>query len=171
MSRSNFFRLALILAALLGASASAAQETSVRLADLDWLVGGWTGEAFGGPCDEYYSPPAGGQIMGMFRLGNAQQVRVVEFISIVETEGKLIYRFRHFSPALKSWEGEEEHPLEFEVSRQGDDEYVLTGAPGQSITKMTITRQGDDQYKTVVHIVRDEQPSSFEITMKRKAAR
>lgn len=155
---------------LAGASGATAQETSVKLADLAWLAGGWTGEAFGGPCDEYWSPPASGQIMGMFRLGSAEQVRVVELMSIVEgADGKLTYRFRHFSPQLKSWEGEEEKPLEFTVSRQGADEFVLQGAEGQGVSKMIITRQGEDQYTTKVDVVRNGQPTSFEITMKRKS--
>ena len=38
------------------------------LENLNWMVGHWQGEAFGGVCEEIWSPPSGGSMTGTFKL-------------------------------------------------------------------------------------------------------
>jgi hypothetical protein len=78
-----------------------------QLADISmvsWLAGRWKGEAFGGIVDEIWSQPAGGTMMGMFRLIDKGKVVFSEFEEIVEQEGLLVFKVKHFSPAFVGWE-------------------------------------------------------------------
>lgn len=78
-----------------------------RLADAEWLVGHWVGEGLGGKLDEVYLPPAGGALSGTFRLVKDGKVLFYELMTLVERDGGLVYRLKHFGPDLAGWEGQE----------------------------------------------------------------
>src|ERR1700736_4369704 len=65
-----------------------------------WLSGSWKGEAFGGTVEEIWSQPAGGTMMGMFRLIDKEKVTFSEFEEIVEQGNLLIFRVKHFTSAF-----------------------------------------------------------------------
>lgn len=74
------------------------------LKDMSWLAGRWTGNAFDGWCEEIWSPPRDGAMMGMFRLISNGKTMVYEIMTIVEEQGSIILRLKHFGAKLTAWE-------------------------------------------------------------------
>src|SRR5687768_8740792 len=115
MLRSIFVAIAI----LAGGSAAAAQESPLQqrtpntlmaaadvpsppatLQDMAWFTGRWTGNGLGGETEESWSAPAGGAMMGMFRLVKDGKVVFYEFLTLVEREGSLVLKLKHFNPDL-----------------------------------------------------------------------
>lgn len=85
--------------------ADGAAPASAKIADLNFLVGHWIGSGLGGCSEEYMAPPAGGQIMGMFRQMTGEGgLRFYEFYSIQEKAGSLTLKIKHFNPDMTGWE-------------------------------------------------------------------
>ncbi|HUE86125.1 MAG TPA: DUF6265 family protein [Vicinamibacterales bacterium] len=112
---------ALLTSILLAAAPALAQtpgpaETAARakatLADFSWLIGEWDGTGLGGETQEMWSPPAGGAMMGLFRQLKAGQLVFYEFLTLVERDGSVVLRLKHFHPDLTGWE-EKAQVLEF----------------------------------------------------------
>ena len=112
-------RLALVLVALLLGSAVTAQsvktEHTFRLDDPDtrvpasledvaWMVGSWTGDAFGGTFEQTWNPASVGSMVGMFKLINDDDINFYELLLLVEEEGSLSLKVKHFTPAFAAWE-------------------------------------------------------------------
>jgi hypothetical protein len=74
------------------------------LADLAWLEGTWRGEGLGGVVEESWSAPAGGAMLGMFRLLRAGRPVFYELCLLVEQRGSLLLRVKHFGPDFAGWE-------------------------------------------------------------------
>lgn len=79
------------------------------LADVSWLVGSWTGEAFGGTFEEVWNPPSAGSMIGLFKLLDGDEVNFYELLLLVEEEGSLSLKVRHFNPDFTAWEEKGEH--------------------------------------------------------------
>jgi hypothetical protein len=75
-----------------------------RLEDVAWLTGRWVGEFMGGRGEEVFSPPEGDTMIGMFRLVRDGKIVFSELIYIVEEEGSLVLKLKHFDRELKGWE-------------------------------------------------------------------
>lgn len=73
---------------------------AATLADMKWLVGHWKGTGLGGVSEEIWTEPAGGVMMGMYRL-------VQVFLALRDKEGNVreeefrMERVR--SPVVGSW--------------------------------------------------------------------
>jgi hypothetical protein len=78
------------------------------LDDMDFIVGHWRGEAFGGITEEIWSPALGGSMMCSFKLVAENKVLFYEICTISEEEGSLILRLKHFNGNLTGWEEKEE---------------------------------------------------------------
>jgi hypothetical protein len=74
------------------------------LAEMKWLEGHWTGEAFGGVGEEIWSPAQAGSMMGMYRLIQKGKPVFYELCTVVEENGGLILRLKHFNADLTGWE-------------------------------------------------------------------
>lgn len=101
---------ALVLLAL-GASAdepSGTPETApgaeTNLQQLDWMVGDWVGDGFGGVCEEIWYPASGGAMIGMFRLVVDGEAKFYEFMTLAPGAGGPSLRLKHFNPDLTGWE-------------------------------------------------------------------
>lgn len=81
-----------------------ASSPAATLADIAWLAGRWTGTGLGGVTDETWSAPAGGAMMGMFRMLKGEQVIFYEFLTLIEHEGSLLLELKHFNADLTGWE-------------------------------------------------------------------
>ncbi|MFV8819282.1 DUF6265 family protein [Haliea sp. E17] len=121
--------------------APGAASPPAQLADLAWLQGSWRGESIMGDAEEVYSAPAGGAMMGMFRLTAGERVRFYEFITLVEEAGSLVLRLKHFGPDLVGWE-ERAESAEFPLVRVEEDSYFFDG--------LTIRRHGRDRMTVIV---------------------
>jgi len=81
-----------------------AAPSGATVADLDFLVGRWVGEAFGGVAEETWNPVLGGEMIGTFRLISDGQPVFSEILTLVEEEGRVVMRLKHFNPGLIGWE-------------------------------------------------------------------
>jgi hypothetical protein len=112
-----------ILAALPLAGAEAPKAT---LADMQWLQGRWCGTALGGFVEEIWSEPRGGAMMGMFRLVKGNDPVFYEFLHVVEVDGSLALRLKHFNRDLTGWE-EKAQVREFKLLSIQDGVYSFEG--------------------------------------------
>jgi len=78
------------------------------LAEIAWMQGHWTGEAFGGIVEEIWSPPLGGSMMFSFKLVNDGEVSFYELGHIRQIDTTLVFELKHFHGDLKGWEEKDE---------------------------------------------------------------
>jgi hypothetical protein len=78
------------------------------LGDVAWIEGSWTGRGLGGVVDEVWIAPAGGAMLGMFRLTVNDTVRFYELMTVQEESGSLLLRIKHFGGDLSGWEEKDE---------------------------------------------------------------
>ncbi|HEY8551691.1 MAG TPA: DUF6265 family protein [Vicinamibacterales bacterium] len=78
------------------------------LADMKWLTGHWRGPALGGMSEEIWTAPEAGSMMGMYRLMKDGAVVFYELLTVVEEEGSLAIRLKHFNRDLTGWEEQNE---------------------------------------------------------------
>ena len=76
------------------------------LADIDWLVGRWHGDGIGGaPATESWLPPTGNTMVGTFvQQGEDGQIQFTEHMYLMEEDGSLVLRLKHFNEDLTGWE-------------------------------------------------------------------
>jgi len=79
------------------------------LADVAWLQGYWKGEGLGGQCDELWSGPAARAMVGTFRLIKDDKLQFSEFMMLVEEQGSLNLKLKHFHADMKGWEEKDKH--------------------------------------------------------------
>jgi hypothetical protein len=84
--------------------APAGAGPKASLADMGWLVGHWTGTGLGGVSEEIWSEPAAGAMMGMYRLIVGGKLVFYEFMNMVEENGSLALKLKHFNADLTGWE-------------------------------------------------------------------
>jgi hypothetical protein len=141
--RVSHFALAVCVAVLAGASVNAQsigdRETANTLrasagsagpaATLDqmkWLVGHWKGTGLGGVSEEMWSEPAGGVMMGMYRLVVGGKPSFYEFLHLAEENGSLVMKLKHFDADLTAWE-EKERFVTFRLVKIGANEAYFSG--------------------------------------------
>ena len=145
-----------MLALLLPSAAMAGP--SARLADLGWIVGSWEGEGIAGaPAIEAWSPAAAGQIPGHFRqLKPDGSVMFYEFLALVEKDGSLMLRLKHFNADLSGWE-EKAVVREFPLTKVTRDRWEFSG--------ITYQREGRSRM-TVTVLIRNADKSQELLTFK-----
>ena len=97
----------LLFVTLMVPAAALSGSSEVSLKDAAWLAGAWQGEGLGGYVEEVWTPARGGAMMGSFRLIRDDQVVFYEIFTLVEHEGGLQLRLKHFEPDLVAWEERE----------------------------------------------------------------
>lgn len=108
-----------------------AVRPKATLAAVAWLAGAWRGDGLGGVAEEQWSAPAGGAMMGMFRLlkpgSNGQEVvTFYEFLTLVEQDGSIVLKLKHFNPDLTGWE-EKDRFVTFRLARVTPDAVYFDG--------------------------------------------
>ena len=78
------------------------------LEDVSWLAGSWSGEAFGSNFEAVWNPPSAGSMVGLWKLMDDGQVLFYEIMLIVEEEGSLSLKVKHFSENFTAWETKED---------------------------------------------------------------
>lgn len=102
--------------------------------DLNWMVGRWEGEGFGGIVEENWNPAIGGTMVGSFRLVKDGAPNFYELLAIVPEGESLVYKVKHFNPDLSGWE-EKDESVSFPLVRLARDTAFFAG--------LTIIRNGD----------------------------
>lgn len=123
-------------------------------AGLEWLAGTWRGPGLGGECEETWNAPAGGAMLGMFRLIRDGRPAVYEIITLTpDDDGGLTLRLKHFGGDLVGWEEMDEAVLFPFVSRS-EGELILDG----------LAYRGDGQSLRVeVQVEEGTQPAVLEL--------
>ena len=103
-----------------------APRPAARIADLAWLAGYWRGEGLGGACEEIWSQAAGDRMQGIFTLSREGELVFSEAMSLVEEEGSLVLRVKHFTPEFVGWEEKDDY-VSFPLVRLGDKEAYFRG--------------------------------------------
>ena len=123
MSRCLLFTLvALQLSVVLPAVTAAERRTEntftlspgesrppATLDDARWLVGSWTGTAFGKRFEEVWNPPSAGSMVGLFKLFDDDGVAMYEILLLEVEQGTLSLKVKHFNPDFSAWEEKEDH--------------------------------------------------------------
>lgn len=112
------------------------QRPAGTLADVSWLTGTWTGEAFGKTFEEVWNPPSAGSMVGMFKLLDGDEVAFYELVLLVEEEGSLSLKVKHFNADFTAWEEKADY-VDFRLVKVEDDAVHFSG--------VSFYRIGDDE--------------------------
>ena len=77
---------------------------TASLDDLSWLVGSWSGTAFGNTFEEVWNPPSAGSMVGMFKVINNDAVEFYELMTLSHVDGRLTLKVKHFTADFVAWE-------------------------------------------------------------------
>lgn len=123
-----------------------AQSPSASIDDMYWLAGTWKGEGLGAQVEEVWSSPAAGGMMGMFQMHNDSSVAFYELCQIVEHEGSLVLRLKHFDKGLKGWE-EKDDVVEFPLVKLEGEKAWFDGLTyervGDTLRAFVVLQEGD----------------------------
>jgi hypothetical protein len=132
---------ALVLALLLFSGAAFAQsprtehtfqldDPDIRppatLEDVAWLAGSWEGEAFGMSFEEAWNPPSAGSMIGLFKVLQGDDVAFYEILLLVEEEGSLSLKVKHFDPDFTAWEEKADY-VTFRFIKAEENEIHFSG--------------------------------------------
>lgn len=124
------------------------EPPAATIADAAWLVGSWQGEGFGGTIEEVWSDPSAGSMMGMFKLMHNDEPSMYELELIVEEEGTLVLKVKHFEANFSAWEEKEEF-LSFPLVKLTDNAIYFEG--------LTFNRVGPDKLEVYLAAKRGEE--------------
>ncbi|MDH3339228.1 MAG: DUF6265 family protein [Gammaproteobacteria bacterium] len=118
------------------------------LDDVSWLVGNWAGEAFGSKFEEGWNPPSAGSMIGFFKLIGDDGVAFYELLLLVEEEGSLSLKVKHFSADFAAWEDKEDY-VQFRFIKAEEDAAHFSGISFYRIDENTlhgyiVMRSGED---------------------------
>ena len=105
-----------------------------RINQVQWIVGEYECPAFGGMAHEIWTAPRGNNMMGAFQLIDDGRVSFYEIMTIVEHEGSLILRLKHFDQSLHGWE-EKDETVDFPLVKLDDENAWFDGLTFQYINK------------------------------------
>ena len=74
------------------------------LSSFAWLAGTWRGEQGEVLMEETWSQPQAGNMVGMFRMLQGEEVAFYELMVIEQDEGGPVLRLQHFDAGLVGWE-------------------------------------------------------------------
>ncbi|MFD2203480.1 DUF6265 family protein [Shivajiella indica] len=111
------------------------ETKNVSIYDFNWIVGYWEGTGLGGQCEELWLPPVDNSMIGTFRFFMDGVLIFTEYMHILEDDGKIFLKLKHFNRDLSPWEEKdiwttfpfikmEEHTAYFEgltIQRDGDE--------------------------------------------------
>jgi hypothetical protein len=109
-----------------GTSKIGVEMSGSYIDSLSWLVGHWYGQGLGGTCEELWSRPVDGSMMGMFRFIKDGKPGFYEFMVITEDKDCVRIKIKHFNPDLTGWESKDDY-IEFPFVSCSSDEFIFDG--------------------------------------------
>ncbi|MCH6233264.1 DUF6265 family protein [Cognataquiflexum rubidum] len=103
--------------------------------DLNWIAGYWTGTGLGGDCEELWLPPRDNNMVGTFRFMMNGSLIFSEYMNMVEEDGKLSLKIKHFNRDLTPWEEKEDWTIFKFIKSEGQTAYF---------SGITFHRTGDE---------------------------
>lgn len=83
---------------------SSKNQQKATIKSVTWLAGSWSGIGFGAECEEVWSKPKANTMMGMFQMFKDGKILMYEFIQIIEENGSLVLKLKHFNANFSGWE-------------------------------------------------------------------
>ena len=117
------------------------------LEDVSWLVGSWQGEAFGSTFEEVWNPPSAGSMVGLFKVYKDDVVSFYEILLLVEEEGSLSIKVKHFNADFTAWETKEDY-VRFRFIRAAENEIHFSG--------ISFYRISDDEFHGYLVLKNDD---------------
>lgn len=74
------------------------------LEDASWMVGSWSGTAFGQRFESVWNAPSAGSMVGMFKLIGDDGVTFYELLLLSVEDGTLSLKVKHFNADFTAWE-------------------------------------------------------------------
>ena len=102
------------------------ERPAATLEDVAWLVGSWSGEAFGNTFEEVWNPPSAGSMIGFFKLLSGDEVVFYELLLLVEEQGSLSLKVKHFNADFTAWENKEDY-VTFQFVKAEQDALHFSG--------------------------------------------
>ncbi len=112
--------------------------TSANPSIMNWIVGNWKGEAFGGKVRETWTSLGDGLLIGMFSLVKDDKPVFYEFMTFTEEKGELMLKLKHFHPNLVSWE-EKEKTTNFRFIKKVGNRFYFSGLTFENNGKNSVT--------------------------------
>lgn len=103
-----------------------AARPAATLDDVSLLIGHWRGEFLGGTAEEVWLPPAGGAMVGTFRLIEQDEIAFYELMILLEEEGSVTLKLKHFNADLTGWE-EKADTVDFPLVKAEADAVFFDG--------------------------------------------
>ncbi len=137
--------------------AQGASGPEASIDDLAWLAGYWVGDGLGGTSEELWTPPGGDRMYGVYTLRKEERVVFSEAMMLVETDGSLALRVKHFTPEFVGWE-EKDGFVSFPLVRLGDREAYFSGLTLRrsegSLTIYLVLSQDGERTEHAFHLER-----------------
>ncbi|MDF1837762.1 MAG: DUF6265 family protein [Planctomycetota bacterium] len=131
----------------------------IQVAELGWLAGRWVGEGLGGQCEEMWSAPLAGEMVGTFRLINdSGQADFYELMTMKQLGDRVALRLVHFSVDLKPWE---------EPGETTDFHLIETSGTTAWFGGLTLHREGDHLLVYIAMRMNGGDMREMELRMKR----
>jgi len=108
---------------------------AATLDDASWLVGSWSGTAFGGTFEEVWNAPSAGTMIGLFKLFGDDGVSFYEILLLSVEEGTLSLKVKHFNPDFSAWEDKQDY-VNFRLVKKEKDALHFGG--------ISFYKRGDD---------------------------
>jgi hypothetical protein len=112
-------------------------DPAAVLNNLSWLVGHWQGEAFGGICEEVWTPATAGSMVGTFKLIKDDKVIFYEIETISADSAGFSLKLKHFNADLTGWE-EKEEVIRFPLISASEDEIKFKGLSYRKVSDDSI---------------------------------
>lgn len=125
-----------------------APRPTASILDVSWLAGRWLGQGLGATTEEVWLPPTGGTMVGVLRLVRGDSVDFYELVTLVEEEGSLVLRLKHFGPDLVGWEAKGES-ASFPLVRRQEESLWFDG--------LTIHRLDEDEMEVWVALQQQDE--------------
>ncbi|MBK6750373.1 MAG: hypothetical protein KA956_06365 [Pyrinomonadaceae bacterium] len=118
--------------------ADGAKSPSASIKDIAWLAGNWSGTGMGGVSDETWGTPNNGVMVGTYRLVINNKPIFYEMMWMMEHEGSLILRLKHFSSELVGWE-EKDKTVDFRFVNKTGNRMNFSGLTYEQTSKNKLT--------------------------------
>lgn len=93
------------------------------ISSLHWVAGYWRGTGLGGDCDELWLPAEDNSMVGIFRYLRDGSLVFSEYMHLVEENGRLYLKLKHFNRDLSPWEEKEKWTTFKFIKTEGQTAY------------------------------------------------
>ena len=135
-----------------------AARPAAKIGDVAWMAGYWRGPGLGGVSEEIWSQPSDGRMHGIYTLSKEEGLVFWEAMTLVEEEGSLVLKVKHFTPEFVGWE-EKEDNVAFPLVRLGENEAWFRG--------LTFRRTSDRELLIHIALSQGGERSEHEIRLER----